>query len=81
MKELTNRRERSTCLITLSVTGNSNPNAITNLLRKEYATSHNIKNKKTKKRVQKALSRLLSKISSMRIPNNGFLAYGAYDGI
>jgi len=45
LKELIQRREKSTVLITLSVSGNSNLDSVMGQLRKEYGTSYNIKDK------------------------------------
>lgn len=45
VRELMKRRERSTVLITLSVSGDSNLDSVMGQLRKEYGSSYNIKDK------------------------------------
>lgn len=45
LKELCERREKSTVLLTLSVSGSSNLDSVVEQLRKEYATASNIKDK------------------------------------
>lgn len=80
-KQLLNRKARSTSLITVSVSYNSNLEAVKSMLRKEYSTASNIKDKGTKKKVQKALKKLVSELSKMKMPDNGFIAFGAYNGV
>jgi len=45
LRELCKRQEKSTVLVTLSVSGNSTLDSIAEQLRKEYATASNIKDK------------------------------------
>lgn len=81
LNELSKRREKSTVLVTLSVSGNSNINSVVNQLRKEYATSFNIKDKWTRKNVQKAISKIMNKLSNTKLPDTGFILFGSYDGV
>lgn len=51
------------------------------MLKREVGTAQNIKDKKTRKRVLKALNKLIGKLSRMEIPDNGFYAYAHHKDI
>jgi len=50
-------------------------------LRRETGTVRNIKDKGTRKKVSKALTRGIRRIQNMEIPSNGFILFTAWDGV
>lgn len=80
IQELSQRRERGTVLVTLSVSHDSSLNSVLNQIKKESVTANNIKDKNTRKNVLKTLSKLLHNLSSLSV-GNGFIAFAAYDGV
>jgi peptide subunit release factor 1 (eRF1) len=74
------RRERDTSLVTLSVAKDSNSNSVVKQLRKEIGTAMNIKDSDTRKKVTKALCRLISEVSQTKV-ENGYIAFSAYNDI
>jgi peptide subunit release factor 1 (eRF1) len=80
IQELGQRHERGTVLVTLSVSHDSNLNSVLNQIRKESATASKIRDKGTRKKVLKALKRLLHELSLLTV-GNGFIAFAAYDGV
>jgi peptide subunit release factor 1 (eRF1) len=80
LQELSQRHERGTVLVTLSVSHDSALNSLLSQIRKEAATAGNIKDKGNRRNVAKALNKLLRTLSLSTV-RNGFVAFAAYDGV
>jgi peptide subunit release factor 1 (eRF1) len=80
IQELSQRRERSAALITLSVSHDTSLKRVINQVRKESANARNIRDKDTRKKVLKALNKLLHRLFLLKV-GNGFFAFAAHDGV
>jgi peptide subunit release factor 1 (eRF1) len=80
LQELSQRHERGTVLVTLSVSHDSALSSLLSQIRKEAATAGNIKDKGNRRNVVKALNKLLRTLSLSTV-RNGFVAFAAYDGV
>jgi peptide subunit release factor 1 (eRF1) len=48
---------------------------------KELQTASNIKDKKTRKNVQKTLNKIIHYLKSLEVPKNGIFIFASYDGL
>ena len=80
LNQLCKRHEKTTVLVTLSVSKDTNINSITKQLRREQSTANNIKDKHTSRKVQMALRNLEKQLIQTAV-NNGFIAFSAFDGV
>lgn len=67
-------------MITISVAKNSNNIPVVKQLRRECNTASNIKDSDTRKKVLKALSKLIVEVSQTPV-EDGYLMFAAYDGV
>jgi peptide subunit release factor 1 (eRF1) len=67
-------------LITLSVAKGSNNIPVVKQLRRECNTASNIKDNNTRKKVLKALNKLIVEVSQTLV-EDGYLMFAAYDGV
>lgn len=74
------RKERATVLITLSVAKDSNTFSVSKQLSRETNTALNIKDSDVRKKVLKALNKLIPEIQKTKVLD-GYIAFSAYDGI